>query len=96
DVIPEPSDILSIQHEANQAVVLIDVVMPPIHERMRNKSINKMCTVPAWLVKEAEAQHFSFSQVLQEGLMERLGIMRTNNVRPFIVSCIRRLHALPC
>ena len=78
DIIPEPSDILSIQHEANQAVVLIDVVMPPIRERMRNKSINKMCTVPAWLVKEAEAQHFSFSQVLQEGLMERLGIMRTN------------------
>lgn len=78
DAIPEPSDILSITHEPNQAVVLVDVSMPPLRERMRNKSINKMCTVPAWLVKEAETQHFSFSQILQEGLMEKLGITRTN------------------
>ena len=78
DAIPEPSDILSMTHEPNQAVVLVDVSMPPLRERMRNKSINKMCTVPAWLVKEAETQHFSFSQILQEGLMEKLGITRTN------------------
>ena len=78
DTIPEPSDILSIAHEPNQAVVLVDVSMPPVRERMRNKSINKMCTVPAWLVKEAETHHFSFSQILQEGLMEKLGITRTN------------------
>ena len=78
DQIPEPSDILSIPHEPNQAVVLVDVSMPPLRERMRNKSINKMCTVPAWLVKEAESQHFSFSQILQEGLMVKLGITRTN------------------
>ncbi len=74
DEIPEPSNILSIPHDANQAVVLVDVSMPSFRERMRNKNINKMCTVPAWLVKEAETQHFSFSQILQEGLMERLGI----------------------
>ena len=78
DDIPEPSDILNIAHEPNQAVVLVDVSMPPLRERMRNKSINKMCTVPAWLVKEAETQHFSFSQILQEGLMEKLGITRNN------------------
>ena len=78
DAIPEPSDILSIAHEPNQAVVLVDVAMLPVRERMRNKNINKMCTVPAWLVKEAETHHFSFSQILQEGLMEKLGITRTN------------------
>ena len=77
DTIPEPSDIRSVPHEDNQAVVLVDVSMPPLRERMRNKNINKMCTVPAWLVKEAESQHFSFSQILQEGLMEKLGITRT-------------------
>ena len=76
DPIPEASDILSIPREANQAVVLVDVSMPPVRERMKNKNINKMCTVPAWLVKEAEAQHFSFSQILQEGLMDKLGIRR--------------------
>ena len=78
ETIPDPSDILSIPHDENQAVVLVDVSMPPVRERMRNKSINKMCTVPAWLVKEAETQHFSFSQILQEGLMEKLGITRTS------------------
>ena len=72
--IPEPSDILSIQHEPNQAVVLVDVYMPLVRERMRSKNSNKMCTVPSWLVHEAERQGLNFSRTLQEGLMHKLGI----------------------
>ena len=77
DEIPTPSDILSIMHEKNQAVVLIDVSMPAVRERMRNKSRNKMCTVPAWLLTESKEAGINFSQTLQDALMEKLGIIRT-------------------
>lgn len=76
DVIPAPSDILSVEHEENQAVVLIDVSMPAVRERMRNKSMNKMCTVPAWLLTESKEAGINFSQTLQDALMEKLGIIR--------------------
>lgn len=74
ETIPEPSDILTVQHEPNQAVVLVDVYMPTVRERIRNRNINKMCTVPSWLVQEAEHQGLNFSRTLQEGLMHKLGI----------------------
>ena len=77
DIIPEPSDILAVKHEPNQAVVLIDVYMPLIRERMRSKNTNKMCTVPSWLVHEAERQGLNFSRTLQEALMHKLGLSRT-------------------
>lgn len=74
DTIPEPSNILNVQHEANEAVVLVDVSMPPIRERMRNKPGNKMCTVPSWLIVEAEEAGLNFSRTLQDALMDKLGI----------------------
>ena len=76
DEIPVPSDILSIKHENNQAVVLVDVSMHPVRERMRNKPGNKMCTVPNWLIVEAKEAGLNFSQTLQEALMQKLGIHR--------------------
>ena len=79
DYIPEPSDILSVPHDDKQAVVLVDVLMPPVRERIRNTSMNKMCTIPAWLLVEAQSQGISFSRTLQEGLMTKLGIM--NKIR---------------
>ena len=77
DPIPEPSDILSIPHENNQAVVLVDVYMPTVRERIRNRNVNKMCTVPSWLVHEAERQGLNFSHTLQDALMLKLGVKRS-------------------
>ena len=81
EIIPEPSDILAVKHEPNQAVVLIDVYMPLIRERMRSKNTNKMCTVPSWIVHEADRQGLNFSRTLQEALMHKLGLSRTTKRR---------------
>ena len=73
--IPQPSDILTVQHETNQAVVLVDVNMKAYRARQREvKNINKMCTVPEWLVHEADEAGLNFSKTLQEALMDKLGI----------------------
>lgn len=78
EMLPVPSDLLALKRnlQPEQIIVPVSVFMPRYRDAISNKNINKMCTVPAWLVKEAEAQHFSFSQILQEGIMEKLGVTR--------------------
>ena len=39
-----------------------------------NKSVKKTLTIPEWLNEEALAMNINFSQVLQEALMEKVGI----------------------
>ena len=48
--------------------------MPLIRSRVKNVSVKKTLTIPAWLNAAAEAAHVNFSQVLQEGLKARLGL----------------------
>ena len=76
DDIPEPTSLKDLTPESDQLPVLIDVFMPPFRERMNNKAVTKAVTVPQWLLTEAKAAELNFSQVLQDGLMERLGIKR--------------------
>ena len=74
--IPEPSDILSVKHEANQAVVYVDVFMPRVRDSINNKSVTKAVTVPQWLLNAGREADINFSQTLQDALMEKLGIHR--------------------
>ena len=76
DNIPEPTPMLNLKPEKSQATVLIDVWMPPIRESINNKAMNKTVTIPQWLLVEAKAADINFSQVLQDALMDRLGIHR--------------------
>ncbi len=56
--------------------VLIDVSMPIVRSRVKNQTVKKTITLPAWLSMEAEAAHINFSQVLQNGLKAQLGLTR--------------------
>ena len=74
--IPEPTSAKKLKPEPDQVVTLIDVFMPPFRERMNNKAVTKTVTVPRWLEMEAKAANLNYSQILQDGLMERVGIQR--------------------
>jgi len=43
-------------------------------ERWGNKAVRKNLTIPAWLNTAAEARNTNFSAVLQDALLEKLGI----------------------
>lgn len=43
--------------------------------RRDTRAVKKMLSIPAWLAKEADANHLSLSKVLQEALQERLNIV---------------------
>lgn len=74
DPIPEPSAAMSVNHESNQAVMLIEVWMPPIRERIDNRSVKTTVTLPKWLKDTADEHGVNFSQVLQSAIKEQLGL----------------------
>ncbi len=74
DDIPESSPPRELSPEKNQVIVLVDVFMPSFREKMNNKAVNRMVTLPRWLDTEAKAAKINYSRVLQEGLKSRLGV----------------------
>ena len=72
--IPEPSDIEGFQLEKGQFCTLIDCDFDEYRKILDNRAVKKNCTLPSWLNKKAEAAHINFSAVLQEALIEKLGI----------------------
>ena len=78
EVIPKPSDIIDLRNtlQPMQAVTLIDVNMQVFSEMVKSRSVNKMCTIPEWLLDEGKEAGINFSQTLQDALMQKLGIHR--------------------
>ena len=54
-------------------IIMVDVYMPPVRDRINNRAVKKTLTIPAWLNREAENAHVNFSQVLQDALCSYLG-----------------------
>lgn len=76
-LISEPTDILELQNSLhdNQVVTLIRVDLQLQDER-DTKAINKMVTLPQWLITAGKEADINFSHLLQDALIERLGIKR--------------------
>lgn len=72
--IPEPTDISKLNIEPNTVPLLVDVFMPPIRERINNRSVNRTVTLPAWLNAAALEANANFSQILQEALKAKLNL----------------------
>ncbi|GEL05522.1 type II toxin-antitoxin system HicB family antitoxin [Rummeliibacillus stabekisii] len=72
--IPTPSKVNQLSLESNQAVVIVNVFMPLIRDRIQKATLKKTLTIPKWINDLAEENHINFSQVLQEALKERLDI----------------------
>lgn len=76
DEIPAPSSIVGIRHDANEAVVLVEAWMPSFREKMETKAVNRTVTLPGWLDIAAKDASLNYSQILQDGIMQRLKISR--------------------
>ncbi|HHY74056.1 MAG TPA: type II toxin-antitoxin system HicB family antitoxin [Bacillus bacterium] len=74
DSIPEPSDINKIIKNENQAVVLVEVWMPPYRSEIENKAVKKTLTIPKWLDDLAQDHNVNFSHILQDALKQYLGV----------------------
>ncbi|MDF2635423.1 MAG: pilus assembly protein HicB [Pelosinus sp.] len=74
DIIPEPSKIKDIRLEENETVVLIEVFMPSFRDKMNNKAVNKMVTLPRWLNELADKENVNCSQIFQNALKAYLEV----------------------
>lgn len=72
--IPEASKLPNISLEENQIVLLVEAWMIPLRDKMATKSINKMVTIPKWLIEAADRKNVNYSQVLQQSLKDYLGV----------------------
>ncbi|MCI8440609.1 MAG: type II toxin-antitoxin system HicB family antitoxin [Oscillospiraceae bacterium] len=72
--IPEPTPVSKLTPEPGAVVAMVDVFMPPVRERVNRQVVKKILTIPSWLNKEAEEAGVNFSQVLQDGLKQSLGV----------------------
>lgn len=74
DPIPSPTPLRDVKCEEGEAVVLVDVYMPPMREYHSNKFVKKTLSIPTWLNLEAEHRGINFSKVLREALTAQLGL----------------------
>lgn len=72
--LPIPSHVNDVEVEENERAILVDVFMPSIRMANVNKSVTRTVTLPAWLNALAMENGENFSQVLQEGLRQRLAV----------------------
>lgn len=77
DPIPAPSPVASLHPEDGAVVTMIDVFMPSIRSRAKNRVVKKTLTIPAWLNAAAEEAHAPYSKILQDGLERYLGLSST-------------------
>lgn len=72
DTIPEPTPISKLTPEPGGVIVMVEVFMPAIRDRMNNRSVNRTVTIPAWLNAAALERNINFSQVLQDALKQQI------------------------
>lgn len=65
----EPKELPDIDFDVK---TLVDVDFKKYRQQLKNVSVKKNCTIPAWLNEEAIEKGINFSRVLQDGLIKEL------------------------
>lgn len=72
--IPSPSEPSEIALEANSYCVVIEFDMLAYKKRTNGKAVKKTLSIPEWLNEAGLEAGLNFSQVLQEALMQKIGM----------------------
>jgi len=71
---PTPTLINEVAHASNDFLSLVDVDFDAYRRQHDHRTIRKNLTIPSWLNEMAEQRGLNFSQVLQQGLRDQLGL----------------------
>lgn len=78
--IPEPTPVHQLHPEEGGVLVMVEVFMPAVRDRMNNKVVKKTLTIPAWLNRAAEEEGVNFSQLLQDSLKSYLQVQEHHSI----------------
>lgn len=70
--LPVVSDVEDIKDSGTVVIVQFD--LESYNKKHNNRAVKKTLTIPEWLNERALAMNVNFSQVLQDALMEKVGI----------------------
>lgn len=73
--IPQPNS-TPIKPSKNDIVTLVDVDFGEYRKKADNKAVKKNCTIPYWLNVEAEKAGINYSKVLQDAIINILGLKK--------------------
>lgn len=71
---PSPSTIIDIELDKKSVLVLIDISMPLVRDKIRNIYVKKTLTIPKWLDEKGKEKQINFSMLLQSAIKEYLGL----------------------
>lgn len=74
--IPLPSEPYKIITADNEFCVIVEFDMLAHKKRTNSKCVKKTLSIPEWLNEEATAMNINFSQVLQDALMQKVGMKK--------------------
>ena len=74
EVIPLPTPVAQLNLEEGQYSTLIMADTLAYRKANSTKAVKKTLTIPSWLNEAAEKKSVNFSQVLQEALLDIIGI----------------------
>ena len=72
--VPQPSDMSAVSHKPEEIVTLVDIDFDEYRKSVDMKVVRKNVTIPSWLNDLAIKSGVNFSQVLQDGLKDRLQV----------------------
>ena len=74
DEIPKASDTNQIDLEDSQTITLVAVDLVEFERRTNGKLVKKTLSIPNWLNQLGESKNINFSKLLQDSLIEQLGV----------------------
>lgn len=72
--IPEPSTAERLALEPDEFTSLVMADLEAYRRTVESFAVKKTLSIPSWLNEKAEAAHVNYSQILQEGLRQHLGL----------------------
>lgn len=72
--VPSPLRTLTSELSDNELLVMVRVFMPIFREKMAKRFVKKTVSLPSWLNAEGERHGVNFSQLLQNAVIEKLGL----------------------
>lgn len=74
DEIPHASEPFDVKVGENEICVVIEFDMLAYKKRTNSRAVKKTLSIPEWLNEEAMELGVNFSQVLQEALLQKIGV----------------------
>lgn len=71
--IPAPTDVSELK-TTDGFIVVLEFDMLAYLKKHNSRAVKKTLTIPEWLNESASAMGLNFSQVLQEALMQKIGV----------------------